>query len=194
MSPLRESFDCDGVDERLEAFVDGDLSSFELRAVEAHLKGCPDCLEVLEHARQVRAELRSLPSFELPDRVVRAASASIDQRSRRREGPAAFSHWWRRVPTFVAAAAAIVLVVSLGPRHKPLESGASTADAEQLAADARLALAYVGRMTHYAERELRDRVVLGDPAVATVRGVVQAMRWTGETEGGSAVPAPPAED
>ncbi|MGD9252926.1 MAG: zf-HC2 domain-containing protein [Holophagae bacterium] len=194
MSPPRDFFDCDGVDECLEAFVDGDLSSAELQAVEAHLRRCPNCSVALKRARRVRAELRSLPSFELPDRVVRAASTSIKQKSHGRTRGATFRRWWRPAPTLAAAAAAIVLAVSLGLWRESPESGASTAEAEQLAADARLALAYVGRMTHYAERELRDRVVLGDPAVTTVRGVAQAMRWTGGAGGGLALPEPPADD
>jgi hypothetical protein len=194
MSLLRDPLDCKGVDERLEAFVDGDLSSPQLQALEQHLSRCQRCSAALMRARQIRAELRSLPSFELPDRVVRAASASIGHESRTRAARATGSRWWRPVPSLAAAAAAIVLVVSLAPWNEPPELPASTADAEQMAAEVRLALAYVGRMANYTERELRDRVVLGDPAVTAVRGVAQAMRWTGAGGGGSASTAAPGDD
>ncbi|HHX29085.1 MAG: DUF4349 domain-containing protein [Bacillota bacterium] len=52
--------------ERLSAYLDGDLSPGEMKEVAEHLRGCESCQTVLLELRQVRDELRSLPEVQVP--------------------------------------------------------------------------------------------------------------------------------
>ena len=49
----------DAWSDRLSEYLDGDLSPAELREVEAHLRGCPDCRALVAELRQVADRLGS---------------------------------------------------------------------------------------------------------------------------------------
>lgn len=57
---------CLDMQERLSAYLDGDLSPEEMKEVAGHLSGCESCQAVLTELRQVRNKLRSLPEVEVP--------------------------------------------------------------------------------------------------------------------------------
>lgn len=57
---------CLDMQERLSAYLDGDLSPEEMKEVAGHLSGCESCQAVLTELRQVRDALRSLPEVEVP--------------------------------------------------------------------------------------------------------------------------------
>lgn len=54
------------VRESLSAYLDGELSPAQARAVESHLAGCGSCREELEGLRSVAHTLRSLPEVDPP--------------------------------------------------------------------------------------------------------------------------------
>ncbi len=58
---------CLDMQERLSAYLDGDLSPEEMKEVAAHLSGCESCQAVLSELREVRDALRSLPEVEIPE-------------------------------------------------------------------------------------------------------------------------------
>jgi hypothetical protein len=57
---------CLDMQERLSAYLDGDLSPEEMKKVADHLRGCESCQTVLSELRQIRDELRSLPEVQVP--------------------------------------------------------------------------------------------------------------------------------
>ena len=64
--------DCGWVDERLDAYVDSELSAFEEARVERHLASCEACGAVAAGLRGVKASLGGLPELRCPERVVEA--------------------------------------------------------------------------------------------------------------------------
>ena len=62
----RNSLTCDRVRERICAEVDGELSIFERRLVDAHERSCPDCLDFRQSVRRIAAAMRSTPLEPLP--------------------------------------------------------------------------------------------------------------------------------
>jgi anti-sigma factor RsiW len=63
---------CHGVHSRLSAYMDGELDAALSGEVEAHLKQCPDCREVLEELRSADVLLRDLPRYSLPAKFAKA--------------------------------------------------------------------------------------------------------------------------
>lgn len=57
---------CLDMQERLSAYLDGDLSPDKMKEVADHLSGCESCQAALSELRQVRDALRSLPEVEVP--------------------------------------------------------------------------------------------------------------------------------
>ncbi len=97
---------CQDVEARLGAYLDGELDASETAAVSAHLKGCPECAASLDRLRAVRTAVRAeLPAYRAPDTlrmrirdVVREAAPALS--------PARPPAW-----RWLAVAAAVVLAV-----------------------------------------------------------------------------------
>lgn len=143
--------------EQISAYVDGELSAAETRALEAHLAGCAACQQELAELRQLRALLRALPaplaprSFTLPETgpvpiplsVPTATSASASRQTRaapnRKPVVARAVQWAGGVAA--AAGLAIVLgsaIAGLGGTHSfaSTSSGAAASGAHQAPAAA----------------------------------------------------------
>lgn len=108
------------VRESLSAYLDGELSPAQARAVESHLERCRACREELEGLRMVARALRSLPQAD-PSRSFALGPEAVDLAERP-------SPLWRldvglRLATAgLAVALAIVLVADLrggGPGQSP---------------------------------------------------------------------------
>ncbi|MCB1054676.1 MAG: zf-HC2 domain-containing protein [Acidobacteria bacterium] len=63
-------FTCDEADERLEAYLDGDLSEFEAARLKRHLSTCTACAAELAWAERVQHGLRALPEHTCPPQVL----------------------------------------------------------------------------------------------------------------------------
>ena len=71
MRPFRRhDVTCDRVRERVCAEVDGELSIFERRLVDAHTRACADCLEFRRSVRGITEAIRSTPLERLASPVV----------------------------------------------------------------------------------------------------------------------------
>ena len=97
---------CEQLREQLDAYMDGELSADELRAMEAHAATCEDCKRELEAAKLVREALGALPEevpvpLNVQARWRNAVRAEAKKRRNRR---------WLRAGYAVAAA----LVLALG--------------------------------------------------------------------------------
>ena len=96
---------CDEMRARLDAYIDGELTMDEMRAVEAHAAGCEACGRELTAAKFVRDALG-----ELGDEVAVPLPAHVGwQRAVRAEAKRGSNR--RRMRAVYAAAAALVLVI-----------------------------------------------------------------------------------
>ncbi len=163
---------CDQVDERVEAWLDGELPAEEAARLERHADGCPRCADAMAWARTVRDELRSLPTYPAPPRVARPALAAAR---------ATASDNRRRLGRLRALAAAAVLVVLLATALLVSGLGREVPAPEVARAEAevRLALALVGRVQRRTAAEVRREVLtggVGDP----LRAASEAMTAKGD--------------
>lgn len=155
MRRASEAMRCDEIREILEPYLDGDLSAAETEGVRVHLEGCQACAKELALAVTIQNELRALPQLDCPPEVLaRVREAGRGQVVPFRGRPRA----WRTFQT-AAAAAALALTVGAGYLlHQRTPAGPSPAEVSRATAEARFALAYLGKVNRKAGLELRDDV------------------------------------
>jgi anti-sigma factor (TIGR02949 family) len=139
----------------LEPFLDGELDAGDAERLRGHLAACAACAAELAFAERVQHELRALPQPECPPellaRVVRKGRGEV----------VAFPRPRRAGRLRIAAAAALVtlgigggsLLVHLQHVQQQREQ---VAEATQ---EARLALAYFGKVTRRTSLDIRDEVL-----------------------------------
>lgn len=189
MSRHLDLYSCADVLERLEAWIDGDLDDGAAAAVKAHVDRCESCRAEQELAKTVVAELRALPEFDLPERVLQAVREKT--RSKLAEGLREFFGGFlsRPVPAFAAVVAVVLMVLVLSPARRPTEPQYTDQEVARAVAETRLALAYVGSIAQRAELRVKDRVLNEGAAARTVRGVRRSLHVIGEA-GGAAAESP----
>jgi len=108
--------ECEDILKRIEAFADGDLEDAEKRAVEAHLRECPDCGHAFRRATELRRVLQAWKGQEPPRDLYERLHSKLNVQ------PA----WWKTIltPAFAGKAAlrlaevgAIVLITLVVSRH-----------------------------------------------------------------------------
>jgi anti-sigma factor RsiW len=155
------------LDERLEAFVDGELPEAEHEAFES-LAADPTWSGRIHTAVRIRDGLRSLPIEACPEHVTRAVLAEARRRNERWH-PGRVVAWidehfaplWQPVVAMTALLAIVVGSLFVG---RAPETFAERAEVEQALADVRWTLAYlseVGRQTGETVRHdvIENRVV-----------------------------------
>mgnify|MGYP004518084377 CR=1 FL=1 len=74
------SAECDGVLERIYAVLDGEVSTGEIAAIQAHLEACPPCLDEYEVEAALKALVRRCCVEQAPaqlrDRIVASLVAT----------------------------------------------------------------------------------------------------------------------
>lgn len=109
---------CLDMQERLSAYLDGDLSPEEAEEVSTHLRDCEVCQTVLSELRQVRDELRSLPEVDIPANLHSAIMQNLEPHlkpKKRRLFGFDFRNWGYRQWVPVAAAMMVfIMVFSIG--------------------------------------------------------------------------------
>lgn len=180
MSQFAELECCADVLERLDAWIDGDLDETCSAAVKAHIDQCESCRAEQQLAELVLAELRSMPEFDIPERVVQ----TVQEKTRPAHGNAPDFFFQlikiRPAPALAAAAAFVVMVLVLAPWRKPPEPQFTDQEIAQAVADTKLALAYVGSIAQRAELRVKERVLEEGAAAQTVSGVRRSLRVIGE--------------
>jgi len=170
---------CEEALELLEPYLDGDLSPAGSSGLRDHLERCSSCAAELELAAKIQRELRSLPQLDCPPEVV--------ERVRNAGGGEVvpFRPRHRVLGLRIAAAAAVLLLaVSGGALFLRLEQRRQ--EIAQATAEARYALAVLGKVTRRTSRNLREDVLekrLVEPANRSV------FRSLGEIPSLSAEPA-----
>ena len=180
--------DCADVLDRLDAWIDGDLDRTEAMAVEAHFDSCPACQAELRLAEEVLVELRAMPEFTVPDRVLQEVRRKTRPRGVEKVLSLLPSGVRRPLPAAAALAAvvlAVVLVAPWGGRDAPEYSDE---EIQRVTAETRLALAYVGSISRRAELRVKERVLDEGVAAEALRDVSRTFQIIGGMGAGAATP------
>lgn len=110
----------DAFSERLNDFIDEDLSMEEMSRLRRHLQTCNECQKLEAELRAVRDEAASLPAPEPPEEVWNRIQAGLGVEAERAPGPGA-----RDLRIYLAIAAAVVLAVSIFLLERPGPSNAA---------------------------------------------------------------------
>jgi anti-sigma factor (TIGR02949 family) len=166
---------CDEALDLLDPWLDGDLPPEEAGRLRAHLDRCPACAAELALAGRIQRELRALPQPDCPpeliQRVVRTGRGEI----------VPFPSRTRTTRMRIAAAAAVLALAVGGgslfvhlqqqqQQHQP-----SPEQVAQATRDARLALAYLGKVTRKAGLDVRDEVLEKRLVVPAARSVSRSL-------------------
>jgi Putative zinc-finger len=173
MSPRPDDEPCAAILPLLEPYLDGELSAAEALRVREHVARCASCAEELRLATAIAGGLRALPQLDCPPAILERVR---DEAGAARVLPFDGSVTATRRPRFLALAAALAGLL-LGatllshllrspepPQPTPREIARATAEA-------RFALAYVGRVSRRAGLDLKDELLprhLVAPAARTL--------------------------
>jgi len=155
MNRPHDALSCAEALDLLEPYLDGDLPPGQADGVRRHLEACPACAAELSLAARIQSELRALPQPDCPpeviERVRRAGRGEVIPFPSRDRAPR-----WR----IAAAAALAALAVGGGSLFVHLQHVQQ--QQEQVAEatrEARLALAYFGKVTRKTGLDVRDEVL-----------------------------------
>jgi anti-sigma factor RsiW len=187
VSRLPDNQSCEQVQQDLETYLDGGLSTVRVHQVEGHLSDCPTCLAQVHLAKEIQNELRALPEFDAPAPVIQSIFDQTVRSENRKRSVGDFLGAWPRPVWATLAAASLVLVFTLAvlnqsatPPDQPNEAAVAQATAE-----ARFALAKVGLATRKAGVTVRDKALRDQIAVPTRKGLSRAFGRDGDQESGS---------
>jgi anti-sigma factor (TIGR02949 family) len=165
---------CEEMLDLLEPYLDGDLPASEAARLREHLQRCGACAAELDLAAKIQRELRSLPQPDCPPEVLEKV-----QRAGRGE-VVPFAPRPRMGLRIAAAAALLALAVGGGALFLRFEERdrPSPQEVAQATAEARYALAYLGKVTRRTRTNLREDVLEKRLVVPASRSV---SRTLGET-------------
>ena len=108
---------CQKVQQDLSAFLDGVVPPDERVAMEAHLRGCPECQGALTRLRRLSSLLENIPAPPVPVGFSERLMARAYQRQPQRHGlrilPSGPVVFWRNMPASRRVAAVAMVVVGL---------------------------------------------------------------------------------
>lgn len=145
MSDDRQIHDCDWCDERLEPWLDGDLTADEASALESHLAECRRCERQVSLARRIQSDLQNLEQPVCPDGV----ASALAERTRPRRP--------RLAPALAAGLMAGAVGLSIvwqmtGTTEK--DESPSRAQLAEARADLGVALGYISAAGRVAGRDV----------------------------------------
>src|SRR5881296_4765317 len=109
--------------EEIQDFADGRLTAARREDLEAHLATCPQCGREVEKLRWVKEGTARLPMHEPPADLPARIAQALDSEDRRGSQARPLRRYLLPAAGVLAAAAAIVLLVSRGPRDLPSAVG-----------------------------------------------------------------------
>ena len=188
MSQSAEFESCVDVLERLDAWIDGDLDAAEADAIKVHVDHCESCREEHHLAEAVVVELRSMPVFNVPERVMQTVRKETRPPLAERFRVFREDFKIRPVPVLAAIAVGILLVLVDSPWRRPAEPQYTDQEVARAVAETRLALAFVGSIAQRAELRIKERIFNEGVAAQTVRGVRRSLQVIGEAGAATADP------
>ncbi len=196
MTPIEKKSLCVWVSDRIDPYLDGELSADESHVFDRHIDACVVCREELTLAETVLDKLRELPAQACPDRVTGALYAGVETGPELAAVPAVpvrrwFGGWFLR-PAVAGMLAVIVFTTMILVGR--MERGTNEATPDEVAratAEVQWTLAYVGNVSRWTGRTFQQEV-LEERVVAPVRRAVHSVidgsippRHPTETNGGS---------
>src|SRR5436309_2048887 len=179
MNRPHDALSCAEALDLLEPYLDGDLPPGEADRVRRHLEACPACAAERALAARIQSELRALPQPDCPpeviERVRRAGRGEVVPFPSRERAPR-----WR-----IAAAAAAVIALAVGGGALGVHLQHVQQQQEQVAEatrEARLALAYFGKVTRRAGLDVRDEVLEKRLVVPVARSVSRSLGTADDAE------------
>ncbi|MFL6232980.1 MAG: anti-sigma factor [Thermoanaerobaculia bacterium] len=170
MNRPHDALPCEEALDLLEPYLDGDLPPGEADRVRRHLDACPACAAELALAARIQRELRALPQPDCPpeviERVRAAGRGEVVPFPGRDRAPR-----WR----IAAAAALVALAVGGGPLFVHVQHVQQQQEAARATREARLALAYFGKVTRKAGLDVRDEVLERRLVAPVARGVSRSF-------------------
>ena len=146
---------CSWTQERVEAYIDGELTPVEQGRIEAHAATCAACAAELEDARRLVGALRTLPSLTCPDAVSQALQNRI-HRTRQDRWRTAAKRWYKPL----AAAAVLALIAGhLLFDPEPVSPAFSPKEIAQARRQVEWTLAYLGDLNSRMGTTVRDDVI-----------------------------------
>jgi len=177
MSRPHDHATCQELALRIEALVDGELEEMEATALHEHFESCPGCARQYRLATEIRQELRGLPELDTPQHVLQAVLGTARRKASRRWSWDSF--WQAPRPAWIAlgaaTVAALLAVMILIPTQEPT-APARSAEVERATEEARLALAYLDKLTHRTARDLREDVVQKRVVEPAARGLSRSLK------------------
>lgn len=167
---------CDWFLERLEDYVDGELSPASQPAFEEHRRRCVACRDELALAQRIQKGLRAMPAAPCPQ-TVETAVATVSAARSGRLGAAA----WPRVLFGIAAAAVIALggwfFMAPEPEERDPATVANARAAEVAEAEERMkwTLAFLGAV-HKRSMERFEESVIRDGVAAPMADAAEILR------------------
>lgn len=148
---------CLNVGEKIESYLNGELTAVEQAEIAAHLASCPECRADLAFAQRIADTLHSLPQERCPDRVIeRVYERVVPPRSTFRD------RWrvptWR--PVLIGSCAALLLAVTALIGQKEMTTPRyAEADIRAAEREARWALAYIGLLGERTGKTVKSSVI-----------------------------------
>jgi anti-sigma factor RsiW len=149
--------------DRIESYLDEDLSPADLKRFQSHLDGCESCGRELAFATRVVGELRSLPTLSAPDSVTEAVAAAVE--SARPTLSARIAAWIDELWSLArrpAMATMIVFLIAAGVfvfTQRQRAQRVSEAEIEEATRETLLAFAYIGKYSRMTGHIVRDEVI-----------------------------------
>jgi anti-sigma factor (TIGR02949 family) len=175
MTTPHDALQCEEALDLLEPFLDGDLDAGDADRLRGHLAACPACAAELAFAERVQRELRALPQPECPPellaRVVQNGRGEVVPFLQPQPQP-------QRTGRLRIAAAAALLILTIGGGSLFVHLQHVQQQREQVAEatrEARLALAYFGKVTRKAGFDVRDEVLEKRLVIPVTRGVSRSL-------------------
>ena len=176
-----KSPDVHWIDDRLEAFLDGELPEAERAVLDGALRADPAWQAELALARRIRTDLRALPTPACPPAVTEAVL-----RHARRRSPAA---WLERIaeaarrhvaglwqPSLaMAVLVAVVVAAAFLGRPAPPAPNIASAEVEQALDEVRWTLAYLSEVGRKTGRSVREDVI-GQRVVEPMQDALRGPR------------------
>ena len=178
MTPIEKKSLCAWVADRIEPYLDGELSADESHVFDRHVDACVDCREELTFAETVLSKLRELPAQSCPDRVTGPLYTSVETGPKLSVVQAVpVRRWpggWFLRPAVAGMLAVIVFATMILVGR--MERGTNEATPDEVAratAEVQWTLAYVGNVSRWTGRTFQQEV-LEERVVAPVRRAVHS--------------------
>ena len=148
---------CTWVDDRLDAYIDGDLPKNQCTLIEAHTRACPHCADALALAVQIRDQLRTWPVHPCPSAITDRVYRQVGNPSSWRHRLQTWLSGWQPLTGAVAAVVLIIAAVALFQSQRPPQT--NTTELAQMQRQAKWTLVYLNQIGRRTSHTLRDQVL-----------------------------------